>query len=75
MIGTAAGTIATILAGAVATLDYVHGLETAQVQQRAEWAAKAAVLDYRVGEVERDIDALRQQHQHDIDQIRQECSP
>ena len=75
MIGTAAGTVATILAGAVATLDYVHGLETAQVQQRAEWAAKAAVLEYSVCKKEGDKEDLRQQHQHDIDQLRQECSP
>lgn len=73
LIGAAGVTIATILGGGVTVLSYIQQIQTTQTQQRSDWVAKNAVLEYRVDEAERDIRDLRDQQRHDIDQLREEC--
>lgn len=75
LISAAAVTVATVIGGAVALLGYIQQVQDQQTRERSEWVAKNAVLEYRMDEAERDIADMKQQHQHDIDQIRQECSP
>lgn len=69
----ALATLATVVGGGITVLSYIQQVQATQVQQRADWAAKSAVLEYRMDEAERDIQQLREQHQHDIDQLRGEC--
>jgi len=61
IISAGAVTVATIVGGVVTTLDYIHGIENGQIQQTRDWAARSAVMEYRVGRDEAEIDRLRDQ--------------
>jgi hypothetical protein len=58
-IGTALTVVATVIAGAVTLVSYVHGIQTDAVQQRADWASKSAVMEYRLDRDEQEINRLR----------------
>lgn len=72
-IGAAAATVATVVGGLVSVIGYVQGIEQQQMAERASWAAKNAVMEYRMDEAERDNAQLREQEQHDVDQLRLVC--
>lgn len=72
-ISAAVATVATVVGGLVSVIGYVQGIEQQQMAERAAWAAKNAVMEYRMDEVERDVAQERMEREHDVDQLRSVC--
>lgn len=59
--GAIAATVTTVLAGVVPALGYLHDLTTSQIQERSDWAAAKAVMQYRLDRDEQDLRDLKQE--------------